>query len=72
VIYLRLFSEFERYGFQSGDLFKYLKRIIFNIILTNFVDNSNRIYEYDIDREIIKIRKLLFKFVFRIGRIFGI
>jgi hypothetical protein len=33
------------------------------------VDNSNEIYEYDIDSEIIKIEKSLFKFVFRIGGI---
>jgi hypothetical protein len=37
--------------------------------LTSSVDNSNGIYEYDIDNEIIKIRRLLFKLVFRIGGI---
>jgi hypothetical protein len=39
---------------------------------TNSVDNSNEIYEYDIDSEIIKIERLLFKFVFRIDGIFWI
>jgi hypothetical protein len=40
--------------------------------LSNFVDNPNGIYEYDIGSEIIKIKRLLFKFVFRIGEIFWI
>jgi hypothetical protein len=71
VINLRSFSEFEKYEFQSDNfLLKYLKRIIFNITLTNSVDNPNGIYEYDIDSEIIKIRRLLFKLAFRIGGIF--
>jgi hypothetical protein len=70
VIYLRLFSEFEEYGFQSDNFLEYLRRITFNIILSNSVDNPNGIYEYDIDSEIIKIRKSLFKFVFRAGGIF--
>jgi hypothetical protein len=38
----------------------------------SFVDNSNGIYEYDIDSEIIKIEKSLFKFAFRTGGIFWI
>jgi hypothetical protein len=54
VINLRLFSEFEGYGFQFDDLLECLRRIIFNIILTNSVDNPNEIYEYDIDNETIK------------------
>jgi hypothetical protein len=29
------------------------------------VDNPNGIYEYDIDSETVKIRKSLFKFVFK-------
>jgi hypothetical protein len=36
---------------------------------TSFVDNLNGIYEYDIDSEIAKIRRLLFKFAFRADRI---
>jgi hypothetical protein len=39
---------------------------------SNFGDNSKGIYEYDIDSETIKIKKLLFKFVFRAGEIFWI
>jgi hypothetical protein len=37
--------------------------------LTNSVDNPNGIYEYDIDSETIKIKRSLFKFVFKIGGI---
>jgi hypothetical protein len=72
VINLRLFFEFERYGFQFDDFLEYLRRIIFNIILMNSVDNSNEIYEYDIDSETIKIERSLFKFVFRVGGIFWV
>jgi hypothetical protein len=68
VTYLRSF--FEKYESQSDNLLEYLKRIIFNMILSNFVDNPNGIYEYDIDSEIIKIKKLLFKFAFKVGGIF--
>jgi hypothetical protein len=70
VIYFHSFFELEGYGFQFDNFLKYLRRIIFNMALSNFVDNPNGIYEYDIDSEIIKIKKLLFKFVFRIGEIF--
>jgi hypothetical protein len=42
------------------------------MILSNSGDNSKEIYEYVIDGEIVKIEKLLFKFVFRIGEIFWI
>jgi hypothetical protein len=42
------------------------------MILTNSVDNSNGIYEYDIDNETAKIKRLLFKLAFRIGGIFWI
>jgi hypothetical protein len=38
--------------------------------LSNSVDNPNGIYEYDIDSEIIKIKKLLFKFAFKADGIF--
>jgi hypothetical protein len=68
VTYLRLF--FEKYEFHSDNLLKYSKRIIFIIILSSSVDNPNGIYEYDIDGEIIKIEKSLFKFAFGIGNIF--
>jgi hypothetical protein len=70
VINLRLFFEFEEYGFQSDDLFKCSGRITFNITSINSVDNPNGIYEYDIDNKIIKIERLLFKFVFKVGGIF--
>jgi hypothetical protein len=46
--------------------------MIFNMALSNSVDNPNGIYEYDIDSEIAKIEKLLFKFVSKIGGIFWI
>jgi hypothetical protein len=72
VINLRSFSEFEEYGFQSDDFLKYSRRIIFNIISTNSVDNPNGIYEYDIDSEIIKIKKSLFKFASKVDGIFWI
>jgi hypothetical protein len=42
------------------------------MVLSNFTDNSNGIYENDIDSEIVKIGRLLFKFDFRIGEIFWI
>jgi hypothetical protein len=69
MIYLQLSFEFEGYEFQSDNFFERSRRMIFNIISSNFVDNSNRIYEYDIDSETIKIKKLLFKFAFRAGEI---
>jgi hypothetical protein len=72
VTYLRVFSEFEGYEFQFDNFLECLKRIIFNMTLLSSVDNPNGIYEYDIDSEIIKIEKLLFKFVFRAGEIFWI
>jgi hypothetical protein len=65
VIYFRSF--FEKYEFQSNNFFKY--SIISNMILSNSADNSNEIYEYDIDSEITKIKKSLFKFAFRIDEI---
>jgi hypothetical protein len=37
--------------------------------LSSFVDNLNGIYEYDIDSEIAKIERLLFKLVFKIDGI---
>jgi hypothetical protein len=42
------------------------------MILSNSVDNSNGIYEYDIDSETIKIEKSLYKFASKIGDIFWI
>jgi hypothetical protein len=39
------------------------------MISTSFVDNPNEIYEYDIDSEIIKIKRLLFKLAFRTDEI---
>jgi hypothetical protein len=40
--------------------------------LSSFGDNPKGIYEYDIDSEIVKIKKLLFKFVSKIDGIFWI
>jgi hypothetical protein len=67
VIYLRSF--FEKYESHSNNL-KYLRRIISIMASSNSVDNPNGIYEYDIDSEIAKIKKLLFKLVSRTDSIF--
>jgi hypothetical protein len=40
--------------------------------LLNSVNNPNGIYEYDIDSEIIKIERLLFKLASKIDEIFWI
>jgi hypothetical protein len=61
---------FEKYEFHSDNLLEYLRSIISIMVISNFVDNPNGIYEYDIDNEIIKIERSLFEFVFKIGDIF--
>jgi hypothetical protein len=70
--YLHLYFSNYVINLRSNDLLEYLKRTIFNMILTNSVDNSNGIYEYAIDSEIVKIERLLFKIVFKAGGIFWI
>jgi hypothetical protein len=67
--YLHFYLTNHVINLRSDNLFECSKRIIFNIISTNSVDNSNGIYEYDIDSEIIKIEKSLFKFAFKAGEI---
>jgi hypothetical protein len=39
------------------------------MILSNSGDNPKKIYEYHIDSEILKLKKLLFKFASKIGGI---
>jgi hypothetical protein len=65
-------SSFEKCDSYSDNLFKYSRRIISIIILSSSIDNPNGIYEYDIDSEIIKIKKSLFKLVSKAGNIFWI
>jgi hypothetical protein len=64
-----LHSSFEKYESQSNNLLKYIRRIISIIASSNSGDNPKKIYEYDIDSETIKIKKLLFKLASKADKI---